>query len=77
MTDITATALSIKMRALADTGHPQADLLRERADAFDLATHNNLHRPDGADGEALTKSMLGAWARARRTWSEAAGEALL
>lgn len=35
---ITATDLSQKMRALADTGHPRADELREKADAFDHAT---------------------------------------
>jgi hypothetical protein len=67
------TDLSDKMRALAETGHPRGGELREKADAFDVAAN-------GFWGEPQTvpvKSFLGAWARARRLWSECSGEPLV
>lgn len=65
-----ATELGDRMRALADTGHPRADELRAKAQEFDAkAAH-------AGDRESI-KSMLGAWARARRLWSEITGEPLV
>jgi hypothetical protein len=62
------------MRALAATGHPRAVDLVEKADDFDAkaAAH---YAKDG--GPHTAKSMLGAWARARRLWSECTGEPLV
>ena len=68
------TDLSIKMRALADTGHERADELRAKADEFDAKTANHYGANGGPD---TARSMLGAWARARRCWSECSGEALV
>lgn len=65
-----ATPLSEKMRALADSGHARAAELRAAADEFDAKT---------AAGHSLgsAKSMLGAWARARKLWCECTGEPLV
>ena len=60
-----ATPLSTVMRALADDGHPRADELRQRADEFDAKV----------GGE--TRSMLGAWARAKKLWAECTGNDVL
>lgn len=68
------TALSKRMHALADTGHPRAAELREKADAFDAATtahYDPKHTPETA------KRMLGAFARARRLWCDITGEPLV
>lgn len=65
------TDLSRRMHALADSGHARAAELRERADAFDQATAAQ----DGT--RAGAKRMLGAWARARRLWSDTTGESLI
>lgn len=64
------TALSEKMHVLADGGHARASELREKADAFDAATAKA-----GQPGAA--KSILGAWARARRVWCECTGDPLV
>lgn len=64
---MTATDLSLKMRALADTGHERALELRAKADDFDAAASADPWDP---------KKMLGAWARARRLWCDCTGEPL-
>lgn len=61
------TELSRQMRELANAGHPRADELRAKADEFDIKSAASLQEPVT---EQKTKSMLGAWARARRLWSE-------
>ena len=66
------TALADKMRAAAP-GHLRETELIEKADAFDAAS-------DGFYAEPQTvpvKSFLGAWARARKLWSEVSGEPLI
>lgn len=63
--------LGDRMRALADSGHPRAAELREKAAAFDAAN------PANAGDAWDAKRMLGAWARARRVWSECSGEPLI
>lgn len=68
----TTTDLGDRMRALANTGHPRADELREKASAFDQAAR-------GFYAEEQTVSapkFLGAFARARKLWCEITGEAL-
>jgi hypothetical protein len=64
---MTHTDLALKMLALADGGHPRAAELREKAQAFDKATADRVD----------AKKLLGAWARARRCWSECSGEPLI
>lgn len=64
------TALSLKMHALADSGHPRADELREKAQAFDDATAK-------AGQPGVTKTILGTWSRARRLWCDCTGEPLI
>lgn len=66
--------LSIKMHALADSGHERADELREKANAFDAKTAAHYSDSGGSD---TARAMLGAWARARRCWSECSGEPLV
>lgn len=66
-------ALWDKMRRLADDGHARAAELREKAD--DLETKAEGYYSDTPTVEA--KSFLGAWARARRCWSECSGEPLI
>jgi hypothetical protein len=70
---IVQTDLSIQMHALADTGHPRATELRDKADAFDAATHGFA----AAQPQTHTvKQMVGAWASAARAFKECtAGEA--
>lgn len=67
------TPLGNKMRELADEGHPRAGELREKAEAFETVAA-------GFYAEIQTHTAqqhLGAWARARRLWSECSGEPLL
>lgn len=61
------TDLSMKMREIANRDHLGDDHpMRSRANDFDVAV---------ALGDA--KRILGAWARARRTYSEYTGEPLI
>lgn len=62
-----------KMRALADRGHPRAAELRAKADEFEAKTRGFHADPQTCD----VKSFMGAWARARRLWSECSGESLI
>lgn len=66
------TALSQRMHDLADSAHPRAAELRERADAFDKATIGFYSNPQTVGIEAF----LGAFARARRLWCDITGEPL-
>lgn len=68
MTD--KTDLSIKMHALADQGHPRADELREKATAFDVATHGFVATNPPTH---TVKQMVGSWARANRVFNECGG----
>lgn len=68
------TPLSEKMRALADGGHARAPDLYEKANAFDAAA--SAWEAGGRDKDIMRR-MLGAWARARRLWSECTGEPLV
>lgn len=70
---VTRTDLSIQMHALADSGHERAPELREKADAFDVATAGNFIVPP----THTVKQIVGTWARARRVWSECTGESLI
>jgi hypothetical protein len=73
MSEITKTDLSEKMHALADRGHSRADELREKADAFDQATHGFMV----AQPQTHTvKQQLGTWARASRLFDECRSHAL-
>ncbi len=65
--------LGDKMRQLADSGHPRACELREKAAAFDDAAQGFYAEPQTVD----VKRFMGAWARARRLWSETSGEPLI
>lgn len=65
-----------KMRALADTGHPRAVELREKATALDEAC-DAITKASEEHGKVAVKSMLGAWARARRLWCDCTGEPLI
>ena len=69
MTDIVKTDLSIKMYALAERGHPRAAELREKADAFDIATHGFMATNPPTH---TVKQMVGSWARASRIFDECA-----
>ena len=68
------TELGDRMRELADSGHDRADELRAKADDFDAKTDAHYAETGGPD---TAKSMLGAWARARRLWSDCTGEPLV
>lgn len=61
------TPLSIKLHQIADSGHPRAVELREKADAFDKAT----------EAFSDSKKILGTWARARRLYCDVTGEDLV
>lgn len=64
---INRTDLSEKMHTLADRGHPRASELREKADAFDQATHGFMvARPQ----THTVKQQVGTWARASRVFDE-------
>ena len=67
MTTPTRTNLSELMHALADKGHERAAELREKADAFDQATHGFMVVQPQTH---TVKQMVGSWARARRVYSE-------
>lgn len=69
----TRTELSIRMHALADGGHERAAELREKADAFDVATAGLY----GVTPTHTVFQLMGCWARARRAWSECTGEPLI
>lgn len=63
----TAPPLYWRMRQLANQGHPRAHELHEEADRLDQAVSNF---------ESVPK-VVGAWARARRLWSECTDEPLI
>lgn len=67
------TELSKRMLALAESGHARATELREKADAFDVATAGFYAEPQTHDA----KQFMGAYARARRLWCEITGESLV
>lgn len=67
------TDLSEKMLALAKSGHPRADELREKADAFSAAASGFYAEPQTVG----VKAFMGCWARARRLYSECTGEPLI
>ena len=68
---VTRTDLSIKMHTLADSGHARAAELREKADAFDAATHGFM----GTNPPTHTvKQQIGTWARAHRVHCECTGK---
>lgn len=69
----TRTALSERMHALADTGHARAVELREKADAFDVATAGLFTVPPTCS----VPKMVGCFARARRLWCDITGEPLV
>lgn len=69
----TRTALSERMHALADTGHDRATELREKADAFDVATAGAFAVPP----TSTVPKLLGTFARARRLWCDITGEPLV
>lgn len=60
--------LAPRMRALADSGHPRAAELRERADKLDASV---------AAEPFDAKKMLGSWAKARLLWRDCTGEPLV
>lgn len=62
-----------KMRELADNGHERAAELRAKAEEFEDKTRGFYADPQTCN----VKSFLGAWARARRLWSECSGEPLI
>lgn len=66
----TTSELGDRMRALAETGHPRAVELRDKAAALDAACPVNAETFDA-------RKMLGAWARARRLWCDCTGEPLV
>ena len=68
------TDLSKLMHALADSGHVRAAELREKADAFDAATHGLIATQPPTH---TVKQMVGSWARARRVHCECTGEPLI
>ena len=68
------TELSDRMRALANAGHNRADELNAKAEEFDAKTAAHYAEDGNTD---TAKSMLGAWARARRLWSDCTGEPLV
>ena len=63
----TAPPLYWRMRQLANNGHARANELREAADKLEKAT----------DEYKSVGSVVGAWAKARRVWSECSGEPLI
>lgn len=67
MAELRETELSGKMRQLANNGHPRASELRELALALDRVAFT----------QADARKLLGAWARAKRVWSECSGESLI
>jgi hypothetical protein len=76
MTDSTShPALWEKMRALADQcGMPAEHPLRVAASELEMKV-SRAYSDDGTKQDV--KAMLGAWARARRLWSDFSGEPLI
>jgi hypothetical protein len=70
---MTDTPLGTKMRALAATGHADADNLNKLADEFEAAQEGFY----AADQTVPAPRFLGCWARARKAWSVASGEPLI
>lgn len=70
MTPAIRTDLSELMHALADSGHERAVELREKAEAFDAATHGFMVAQPPTH---TVKQMVGSWARARRVHCECTG----
>jgi hypothetical protein len=68
-----AGGLHGKMRALASKGHPRADELRAKADEFETKAKGFYATPQACD----VKSFMGAWARARKLFSDCSGEPLI
>jgi len=68
------TELGDRMRALAESGHERAEELLAKAKEFDEKTDAHYSETGGPE---TAKSVLGAWARARRLWSECTGEPLV
>ena len=66
------TDLSDEMRTLA-RGHPRSADLIEKADAFDKAATGFYSNPQTVD----VMAFLGAWARARRLFSDITGKPLI
>lgn len=68
------TALADKMRQMANTGHPRATELRERADALDSAAEGFMcvEAP-----RVSAPAFLSTWAKARLLWCECSKEALV
>lgn len=62
-----------EMRALADKGHERADELGTLADDLEAKAAGFYGNPQTVG----VKSFVGAWARARRVWSEVTGEPLV
>jgi hypothetical protein len=71
----TSPGLTDRMHQLANDGHPRATELREKADAFSKAMAATI--TDEPVPESALKSMLGAWARARRLWCDCTDEPLV
>lgn len=67
MPEIVKTVISVKMYALADKGHPRADELRQKARAFDEATHGLMSVHPATH---TVKQMVGCWDRAARVFDE-------
>lgn len=65
--------LAPRMRDLADTGHPRAAELREKADEMEAKAHGFYSDPP----TVTVKQFVGAWARAKRLWHEVTGEPLI
>lgn len=70
------TSLAYRMRKLADTGHPRAEELRAKADAFDRASTHffsvcNIDLPvHRAFEPSAGQLLLEAWKEARRLYNE-------
>lgn len=74
----TPTGLGCKMRELAALRHPRAEELRLAAHAFEEAT-DKLSPPGKASSTSPNdyQAFLGAWARARRIYTECAGVGIM
>jgi len=68
--DAARSDLSKRLHDLADAGHERALECRAKADAFDRAAKGFYADPQTVDA----KSFLGAWARARRLYSDCTPE---
>lgn len=66
-------ALWDKMRSLAEGGHERAEDLRAKADELEQKATGFYSEPQTVEA----KSFVGAWARAKRVWSECTGEPML